>query len=96
MLVGFSHEKVGQATGEYLIKKGYRRPGLLWTDDRRAAQRKQGLCDIFFVMVLLTWRKSMFRCLRRCRSDVVVLLSYLPWLNLMSLSAALIPRLRAR
>lgn len=48
MLVGFSHEKVGQATGEYLINKGYRRPGLLWTDDRRAAQRKQGLCDIFF------------------------------------------------
>lgn len=47
MLVGFSHEKVGQAIGKYLLSKGYRRPGLLWTDDRRAAQRKQGLCDVF-------------------------------------------------
>ncbi|HAK8734462.1 TPA: LacI family DNA-binding transcriptional regulator, partial [Salmonella enterica] len=46
MLVGFSHEKVGQATGEYLLSKGYRRPGLLWTADRRAAQRKQGLCSV--------------------------------------------------
>lgn len=45
MLVGFSHEKVGQAMGEYLYGKGYTRPGLLWTADRRAAQRKQGLCD---------------------------------------------------
>nr|WP_225760934.1 LacI family DNA-binding transcriptional regulator [Citrobacter sp. Marseille-Q3906] len=46
MLVGFSHEKVGQAVAEYIIKKGYRRPGLLWTADRRAGQRKQGLCDV--------------------------------------------------
>ena len=46
MLVGFSHEKVGQAIGKYLLSKGYRRPGLLWNDDRRAAQRKQGLCDV--------------------------------------------------
>lgn len=46
MLVGFSHEKVGQAIGEYLIEKGYRRPGLLWTPDRRAAQRKHGLCNV--------------------------------------------------
>ncbi len=46
MLVGFSHEKVGQATAEYLLSKGYRRPGLLWTADRRAAQRKQGLCSV--------------------------------------------------
>lgn len=44
MLVGFSHEKVGQATADYLLRKGYRRPGLLWTVDRRAAQRKSGLC----------------------------------------------------
>lgn len=46
MLVGFSHEKVGQATGEYLLRKRYRRPGLLWTADRRAGQRKQGLCSV--------------------------------------------------
>ncbi len=46
MLVGFSHEKVGQATAEYLLRKGYRRPGLLWTVDKRAAQRKTGLCEV--------------------------------------------------
>ncbi|WLI77329.1 LacI family DNA-binding transcriptional regulator [Kosakonia sp. H02] len=46
MLVGFSHEKVGQATAEYLLRKGYRQPGLLWTVDKRAAQRKAGLCEV--------------------------------------------------
>lgn len=46
MLVGFSHEKVGQAIGDYVIRKGYRQPGLVWTADGRAAQRKQGLCDV--------------------------------------------------
>lgn len=45
MLVGFSHEKVGQATAAYLVRKGYRRPGLLWAVDRRAMQRKRGLCE---------------------------------------------------
>ncbi|MGL4430312.1 MAG: LacI family DNA-binding transcriptional regulator [Silvania sp.] len=47
MLVGFSHEKVGQATAEYLLQEGYRRPGLLWTPDRRADQRKHGLSETF-------------------------------------------------
>ena len=45
MLVGFSHEKVGEATAEYLMRKGYRRPGLLWTVDNRAALRRSGLTD---------------------------------------------------
>ena len=44
MLVGFSHEKVGETIGEFLLHKGYRRPGLLWAGDARAALRKQGLC----------------------------------------------------
>ncbi|WP_241721547.1 LacI family DNA-binding transcriptional regulator [Raoultella sp. HC6] len=43
MLVGFSHEKVGETIGEFLLHKGYRRPGLLWAGDARAALRKQGL-----------------------------------------------------
>jgi methylphosphotriester-DNA--protein-cysteine methyltransferase len=47
MLVGFSHENVGQATADYLLKAGYRRPGLLWTADRRADRRKQGLSAVF-------------------------------------------------
>ncbi|WP_318389006.1 LacI family DNA-binding transcriptional regulator [Enterobacter sp.] len=45
MLVGFSHEKVGRAIGQFLIKKGYRKPGLIWAEDRRAGQRKEGLCE---------------------------------------------------
>jgi len=46
MLVGFSHEKVGQAMAEYLLRKGYRQPGLVWAVDKRAQQRKQGLCEM--------------------------------------------------
>ena len=45
MLVGFSHEKVGEATADYLLRKGYKRPGLLWTVDYRAALLKSGLCE---------------------------------------------------
>lgn len=45
MLVGFSHEKVGNELGEFLIKRGYRQPALLWADDERAAQRRHGLVD---------------------------------------------------
>lgn len=44
MLVGFSHEKVGETIGEFLLQQGYRRPGLLWAGDARAALRKHGLC----------------------------------------------------
>lgn len=46
MLVGFSHVQIGQATGQYILRKGYRRPGLLWTADSRAMQRKQGLREV--------------------------------------------------
>lgn len=45
MLVGFSHEKIGASVAEYLGERGYQKPGLIWTDDRRALQRKQGLLD---------------------------------------------------
>lgn len=45
MLIGFSHEKIGFAAGEYLLGKGHRRFGLIWAADRRAAQRKHGLYD---------------------------------------------------
>ncbi|MCA1177422.1 MULTISPECIES: LacI family DNA-binding transcriptional regulator [unclassified Pantoea] len=45
MLVGFSHEKIGARVAAYLAERGYQKPGLIWTDDRRALQRKQGLLD---------------------------------------------------
>lgn len=43
MLVGFSHEKIGEAIGRHLYAKGYRRFGLVWADDERAAIRRKGL-----------------------------------------------------
>ncbi|HKM97673.1 MAG TPA: LacI family DNA-binding transcriptional regulator [Buttiauxella sp.] len=45
MLVGFSHEKIGHAIGEYLFNKGHTRFGLIWTDDKRAMLRQKGLQD---------------------------------------------------
>nr|WP_192459404.1 LacI family DNA-binding transcriptional regulator [Musicola keenii] len=45
MLVGFSHEKIGDTIGQFLLTKGLSRIGMIWTEDRRAAQRKQGMLD---------------------------------------------------
>jgi LacI family gluconate utilization system Gnt-I transcriptional repressor len=42
VLVGFSHEKAGQAVAEYLIGKGYRRLALVGADDERATLRRKG------------------------------------------------------
>ena len=43
MLIGFSHEEIGRATGRYLLSKGYRRFGLLTTTEERAGLRESGL-----------------------------------------------------
>ena len=43
MLVGFSHQKIGEAIARYLYGKGYRRFGLVWADDERALLRRDGL-----------------------------------------------------
>ncbi len=43
MLVGFSHEKVGNDIAGYLMGKGYRRFGMVWADDERAEIRRQGI-----------------------------------------------------
>ena len=40
MLVGFSHEKVGETIGEYVLEKGYQRPGLLWAGDFLGRQQR--------------------------------------------------------
>lgn len=42
MLVGFSHEKVGEAVARHLLDKGHRRFGLVWADDERATARRRG------------------------------------------------------
>ena len=43
MMVGFSHRRIGEAIGHYLIGKGFRRFALVWADDARAAVRRKGL-----------------------------------------------------
>jgi LacI family gluconate utilization system Gnt-I transcriptional repressor len=45
MVVGFSHERLGSAVGDYLVKKGYRRIGSVWADDERALRRRSGLLE---------------------------------------------------
>jgi LacI family gluconate utilization system Gnt-I transcriptional repressor len=42
MLVGFSHERIGEAVAEYLHARGRRRPAILSGDDPRAARRAAG------------------------------------------------------
>ncbi len=60
MLVGFSHEKVGQAVAEYLVGRGYRQFGVISADDTRAEVRrlaylsaleKLGITDVSTVLV---------------------------------------------
>ncbi len=42
MLIGFSHEKVGNAIGAYFLDKGFTRFGFICASDRRAIVRKKG------------------------------------------------------
>lgn len=42
MAIGFSHEEVGHACAQHLLKQGYRRFGMLTANDPRATQRTQG------------------------------------------------------
>jgi LacI family transcriptional regulator, gluconate utilization system Gnt-I transcriptional repressor len=46
MLVGFSHEKVGQAVAEYLVGKGHRCFGVISADDARAEVRRMGFLSV--------------------------------------------------
>ncbi|TCL02021.1 LacI family transcriptional regulator [Sodalis ligni] len=46
MLVGFSHERVGNKIARYMCEKGYKNIGLIWTEDKRAAVRKKGVLDV--------------------------------------------------
>ncbi len=79
MLVGFSHEKVGQAVAEYLLGRGYRRFGVISADDARAEVRltayrsaleKNGVTDVSTVHVpapsnFLLGREGLSRLLER-------------------------------
>ncbi len=45
MLVGFSHEKAGAASAEYLAARGVRRPAMISGDDPRAGLRRNGFAE---------------------------------------------------
>ena len=45
MVVGFSHEKIGAAVGEYLHAKGRTRIGMITAADHRAGRRARGLIN---------------------------------------------------
>ncbi|MGB9983598.1 MULTISPECIES: LacI family DNA-binding transcriptional regulator [unclassified Herbaspirillum] len=40
MVVGFSHEKVGEAMATHLLERGYRHIAMLWLDDDRSTRRR--------------------------------------------------------
>jgi len=42
MLVGFSHEQVGEAVARHLLARGHRAFGMIWADDARALARQRG------------------------------------------------------
>ena len=42
MLVGFSHEKVGERVADWMHARGYKRPAILTADDHRAGLRRAG------------------------------------------------------
>ena len=42
MLVGFSHERIGEAVARHLLAKGHRSFGMVWADDSRALARRGG------------------------------------------------------
>ena len=46
MLVGFSHEKAGEAMARHLLAKGHRDIGLVWGNDLRAGVRRDGLLSV--------------------------------------------------
>ena len=45
MLVGFSHEKVGNAVAEYLIGQGRKKLAIVTADDHRAGLRRKGFVE---------------------------------------------------
>ncbi|SNS57978.1 transcriptional regulator, LacI family [Noviherbaspirillum humi] len=45
MVIGFSHVRIGEAIAHDLLKRGYRRYGLLCADDERSLIRQQSIAD---------------------------------------------------
>jgi LacI family gluconate utilization system Gnt-I transcriptional repressor len=86
MVIGFSHERVGEAVARHLVGKGYRRFGIVSVDDPRGLRRceslrtelaKHGLTDCPFEVLpapatLEGGRRGLARMLGRARPEVIV------------------------
>lgn len=46
MLIGFSHQKIGQAIGDYFLQQGFTRFGLICASDSRARVRNKAALDV--------------------------------------------------
>lgn len=46
MLVGLSHDRIGEEIGTLIVKKNPKKVGLIWTKDERALKRKKGIIKI--------------------------------------------------
>lgn len=44
-VVGFSHAAAGAAMAKHMLSRGYRRYGLVWSNDARAASRLKACCE---------------------------------------------------
>jgi LacI family gluconate utilization system Gnt-I transcriptional repressor len=47
MVVGFSHKQLGRTIGEYLLRRGYERPLLVWSSGARAVTMQDALSYVF-------------------------------------------------
>ncbi len=50
MLIGFSHEKIGQAIGDYFLQQGFTRFGFISASDRRAQVRNRSAVEVLSKM----------------------------------------------
>jgi LacI family gluconate utilization system Gnt-I transcriptional repressor len=47
MVAGFSHKQVGKMIGEYLLRRGYQRPMLIWATGTRAVTMQEALSYVY-------------------------------------------------
>jgi LacI family gluconate utilization system Gnt-I transcriptional repressor len=55
MLVGFSHERIGESVAQFLQQRGHRRPAIISGNDPRAVRRTEGFTSASRGMVPVEW-----------------------------------------